>query len=403
MHPRLTELFIAAAGKALSSVEIERSSSHQHELNGVRSLRQILGEPGEPRSFEARFIAINDELETFDCDGTLTWYDARRTNPKRASEARLYYSAPNPVIESSAVGDRLLLAQQADGNLFVIVTPRNSTIDEQLRSLFGIDDLGHRFSVGAADAGATLSLTDTDILEALGLTVDWTDNDALDGLLEAFGGVFPPTADFSAYARAHTLAVDPLCNPDAALVAWMTTEEILFRTLERHLITAALASASGDVEAVLDIAQRAFQRRRARAGQALENHMEELLTAHLIPYTRGGRTEGTKKPDFIFPGIHEYSNPAWPSSHLLMLGAKTTCRDRWRQVLTEANRIPEKHLLTLEAPISSTQLDEMASERLTLVIPAPLHAKFPKVDRERLLTVSQWLATSRAIAKDVSV
>ena len=26
-----------------------------------------------------------------------------------------------------------------------------------------------------------------------------------------------------------------------------------------------------------------------------------------------------------------------------MLGVKTTCKDRWRQVLSEADRIPQKH------------------------------------------------------------
>jgi hypothetical protein len=30
-----------------------------------------------------------------------------------------------------------------------------------------------------------------------------------------------------------------------------------------------------------------------------------------------------------------------------MLGVKTTCSDRWRQVLAEADRIQLKHLLTL--------------------------------------------------------
>ena len=56
-----------------------------------------------------------------------------------------------------------------------------------------------------------------------------------------------------------------------------------------------------------------------------------------------------------------------------MLGVKSTSKDRWRQVLTEADRIPQKHLCTLEAVISAKQTDEMP--QLTLVVPAGLHAE----------------------------
>ena len=42
-----------------------------------------------------------------------------------------------------------------------------------------------------------------------------------------------------------------------------------------------------------------------------------------------------------------------------MLAAKTSCKDRWRQVLAEADRIRTKHLLTLEPAISKIQTAEM--------------------------------------------
>ena len=59
-----------------------------------------------------------------------------------------------------------------------------------------------------------------------------------------------------------------------------------------------------------------------------------------------------------------------------MLGAKSTCKDRWRQVLSEAQRIPNKHLLTLEPGISENQTDEMQAKRLQLILPAQLHATY---------------------------
>ncbi len=52
-----------------------------------------------------------------------------------------------------------------------------------------------------------------------------------------------------------------------------------------------------------------------------------------------------------------------------MLGVKSTCKDRWRQVLSEAARIPDKCLLTVEPGISENQTNEMQANRLQLVLP----------------------------------
>jgi hypothetical protein len=75
-----------------------------------------------------------------------------------------------------------------------------------------------------------------------------------------------------------------------------------------------------------------------------------------------------------------------------MLGAKTTCKDRWRQVLAEAKRIEHKHLLTLEAAISSHQTDQMREHNLQLVIPRGLHETFTPAQQRTLLTVADFTA-----------
>ena len=394
MHPQLSEYFVGAAGKTLSTVETSRQASNQHEFNGVKALTDLLGEPIGREVVPARFIYIDDELATTESKGTLTWYDARRPARQERGvmrwEYRLYYP-DNPVLQTARGGDYLVLAREPDGRLVAIVSPGTSNVATQLRSMFGLDDRGELFTVHAQPRDEDLSLTAAALLEALGIEVRWTDESRLEDLLRVFGGQFPTTTIFSAYARRHSAQVDPVTDPDAAIQEWMTTEEVLFRTLERHLLTGELLAAEGDVDTILSVAQRAFQRRRARAGQALENHVEELLRTHHVPHTRGGVTEGTKRPDFLIPGIDHYHDLSWPAERLIMLGAKTTCKDRWRQVLTEADRIPSKHLLTLEAPISTAQLDEMSAAQLTLVIPAELHRYFADSDRTRLLSVRDVL------------
>ena len=106
-------------------------------------------------------------------------------------------------------------------------------------------------------------------------------------------------------------------------------------------------------------------------------------------------TEGRAKPDFLFPGTAAYQDPAFPTELLTMLGVKSTCKDRWRQVLAEADRIADKHLLTLEPSISSNQTDEMRQRQLQLVLPRGLHETYTEAQRDWLMPVSDLVTLIR--------
>lgn len=87
-------------------------------------------------------------------------------------------------------------------------------------------------------------------------------------------------------------------------------------------------------------------RRKSRVGLALENHLEVLFVENGLRYARTARTENKAKPDFLFPGVSDYHNPAYDPLKLTMLGVKSTCKDRWRQVLAEADApFPLEHIL----------------------------------------------------------
>ena len=107
MHPQLSEYFVGAAGKTLSTVETSRQASNQHEFNGVKALTDLLGEPIGRAVIPARFIYLDDELPTTESEGTLTWYDARRPARQERGvmrwEYRLYY-ADNPVLQTARGG-----------------------------------------------------------------------------------------------------------------------------------------------------------------------------------------------------------------------------------------------------------------------------------------------------------
>lgn len=78
-----------------------------------------------------------------------------------------------------------------------------------------------------------------------------------------------------------------------------------------------------------------------------------------------------------------------------MLGVKSTCKDRWRQVLAEADRIERKHLLTLEAAISNNQTDEMQAKNLQLVLPRSLHYTYTETQQLWIMDVSSFIALVR--------
>jgi hypothetical protein len=71
---------------------------------------------------------------------------------------------------------------------------------------------------------------------------------------------------------------------------------------------------------------------------------------------------------------------------------KSTCKDRWRQVLAEAQRIERKHLLTLEAAISTHQTDQMHEHKLQLVVPRGLQATYTPAQQENLLDLAEFTA-----------
>src|SRR5439155_7828702 len=94
---------------------------------------------------------------------------------------------------------------------------------------------------------------------------------------------------------------------------------------------------------------------------------------------------------FIFPTIEHYHTPTFNTELLTMLGLKTSSKDRWRQVLTEAVRIKGKHLITLEPAISKNQTDEMTSENLQLVIPIGIFETYTMEQQEQIITLNDFI------------
>lgn len=394
----LSQYFDGVVIKRLSAVEADRKRSNQHEFNGTAPLRKLLGDK-KLAEYPARFMWLGGENEGITEDSSVTWYDAREDHPKR-TEWRLYFRK-NPVMDMASAGDLLIVAKRPNGELYFLVAPAESTTEQQLIWLFDAgENIGNQFTLKTI-AGANdieIDYIVRYILEELGIEVQDYDTGLLDSFLEPYieDRLFPTTKEFSALARRITGNISAVDDPDAALLTWMDVEERLFKRLERHLIASQLEKgfykgSEIDVDGFIDFSLRIHNRRKSRVGHALENHLEEIFRTNKVRYSRNSLTELRSRPDFLFPSIEEYHNPDFPEERLTVLGAKSTCKDRWRQVLAEAKRIKQKHLLTLEPSISENQTDEMKANSLQLVLPAKLHDTYRPSQRAWLMNLRQFV------------
>jgi hypothetical protein len=394
-HGYLSEYFEGVAIKRLSAVEADETRSNQHEYNATKSMLVFLGHPTKATRLDTRFIYLNDEDDgPVVEDAFLTLYDSRENQPRRSAEYRFYFPTTE-VSRQAGENDLLLIAKRRDGGLLVIVAENDSSAARRIEWLFGFsDDAYPKFSVRAEleNEQDRIGFAATFILESIGIVVEPRADTYLDEMLSRFDGHFPKTAAFSAFARETVEGIDAGKAPDDALMAWMEREEVLFRTLERHLIGERLAQGfSADrIEDFISFSLSVQNRRKSRVGLALENHMEVVLVAQGIHYKRTATTENRSKPDFLLPGQMEYHDPAFDPLGLSMLAVKSTCKDRWRQVLAEADRIDEKHLLTLETAISENQTAEMQTKQLRLVVPRPLHSTYSQAQRAWLFDVESF-------------
>jgi hypothetical protein len=390
----LSEHFEGVAVKRLSAVEADPIKSHQHEFAGGH-LRKMFGDD-DRKDISARFIWLNDEQEGLSEPGIVSWYDSRRKQSHRGPEYRLYY-ADNPVASLMKEGDSFFVATRTDGTVMVIVTPKGSTIESQLTWLFGIKtDSENDFSAKDELDDSKLDFAARYILDELGIEATEPDIDKLDAILEKYGMKFPKTYEFAQIARESLTEISANDDADAVLVSWLEREELLFRKLERHIVSERLKSGfmsgeSADVDSFIEFSLSVQNRRKSRAGHSLEHHVEALFNARKLKFERQAATEGKSKPDFLFPGHKEYHDEKFKTERLTMLGAKSTLKDRWRQVLDEADRITHKHLLTFEPSISESQTDAMKNRNLQLVVPKAIHATYNKTQQKWLMDVGQFI------------
>jgi len=307
-------------------------------------------------------------------DSRVKWYGKGTRSEYRLTR----FGRGFPFVQQDRVGDLLVLVPQSLREFSGFVLHREEDI-EAIETAFGVeihDKNGAVFDTAADPAPRT---EDDCILQRFTAFVE--------ALRE-----FPPTADFSGTTQQTLEACVKrfqAWSADKRLTTLMDAEYDLFRMAEKHLCQPLINRSFPSIDDFLTVASTILQRRKSRAGWSFENQFEYLLRSAQLPFELRAKLDGV--PDVVIPGSDAYRDNAYPTDKLFMVGLKRTCKDRWRQVTKEAQRIPRKHILTLQQGISGNQLAEMQSANVTLIVPKSLHRQYPIPWRPRLLTVEQFL------------
>lgn len=215
---------------------------------------------------------------------------------------------------------------------------------------------------------------------------------------------FPTTKVMSTYAQDIQETVYDhieyaVTKPDTKLVDWVNMEYTLFRAIEKKIVMSDISKGFDDVETFLAIAKTILNRRKSRAGKGFENHLAKLFDLNRLRFETQVVTEINKKPDFLFPSLADYKNTSYPTDKLVSLAAKTTCKDRWRQIITECDRLVDKpkFLCTLQQGISQKQVLEMDSENVVLVVPEQYIPSYAPSVRHKIWTVRKFIDYIKAI------
>lgn len=362
--------------KFLSANDTGKTGGHQAGIYISKpSIPILFNEPGMRGTNKDRYVNIK-------------WHNDFSTNSRF-----IYYGiATRDEYRITRFGrDFPFLSSEYTGALFILI---QDTEDNYQGFILNTDDEINQFLDMCG-----LSPTETNrLIEMQRTTPEEQERLEFSRFLSELETDFPSSEHMSAAARRiqdavfnHKELIQK--NPDQKLLDWTNIEFRLFRFLEYARYGDIIRNGFSSLDDFLTTASQILNRRKSRAGKSLEHHLAAIFDGNLITYEAQAITEGNKKPDFLFPSQEAYHDMSFSTEKLVSLAAKTTCKDRWRQVINEADRLRgrSKFLCTLQQGISAAQIDEMEREQVVLVVPEPYIKTYPKERRERIWTLRKFV------------
>lgn len=271
-------------------------------------------------------------------------------------------------------------------NYWFVILDSNSNEAELLESKFGLNS---DFHFGLFDPVANVDNTATEIdslIEELSLALK---NDMLQRFV-AHASKLPAPELLAANAQrifldTHKLkSLDPysMSAPgDAIMRISRDIEYTLYKRAELRRRTAEVVSIiSKNVDLVSSIVRgfreldavflSASQQRKSRAGQSFELHIGRMLRDGHIAHEEQ-KVISNRRPDFILPTVVMLKSKKRSYDDAAILSAKTTVRERWKQLALEKFN-SAVFLATVDDRVSEDAINDMASQKIHLVVPESL-------------------------------
>lgn len=285
-------------------------------------------------------------------------------------------------------------------SLACVVIDSGSAVHAMLEAKF---DLRPDFQAGLFDPpkGATTEAHDADELQTfIDEAIEAVATGTLERMLRKYARM-PAPAQLSAQAQqtwlernpGHTLNPMKLSKPGDAVRELVSHIEFdLYRKYEvrtravnlielflgdgkeptvKSLVTSLVRDFSGFYSEMLNAAQQ----RKARVGAGFESHIRALLKAGAIPFAEQ-KVVSSLRPDFVLPSVALYQAK---SPAALVLSAKTTLRERWKQVTMEKRGCPV-YLATMDEKVAVASVRKMREHDVFLVVPEAFKSKSTVVD-----------------------
>lgn len=407
--------FKGFAWKRLSDHEVDPKVSNGHEFQGVNALRDILGSERKPE-IPTDYYLIGDDLSDRPkvievIPATASWYDSRERDKNRSAEWRLYYPAPAGSIQQLCKpGDLMIVGMRTAGRLAVFLVSKDTCAETAFINLLQIPGVDSRrphgtFALEAreGDIGASAA----ELIEQLAHSMEAFDladipppislpepspggDTEVEKIAERMCSLWPrklgscKEVEEIVFETAGIRERDIQADPDTALVRWLEVAEGAYRIWEDAWLTGYIGPLRNDPDlpdnALADKISKVWmslrQSRVSRAGTMMELFLCRILDCSGVRYERGATIEGGKLPDFVFPGAKEYADITFPTSALRILGAKTSLKDRWRQILAEGDRVEKKHGVTRDISVTPKMFQQMHEASFHVVVPEPLRRQY---------------------------
>lgn len=369
--------------------------SHQAGFYVPRSVREAAFFPNLKADNPLKPHIFHTELEIlWPQTGERTLSQMRHFSNK-ASEAHITVIA-RPLFKDLTPASLLVMGRLAqplaECQYWAAVLDSESEEAELLETLLDLDSDFHfgTFDPSRFDEASRLARDEThELIERLKHALRMG---TLSSLLAEYADI-PAPAAIAAAARTEWLrtngatAFDPwaISTPGDAIME--VSRDIEFRLYRGHELrrravelVSLLAGADDLVTTVVrrfsDIDRvflSASQQRKTRAGRSFEHHIAACLEAGRVRFTEQAVTGG-RRPDFVMPDLPTLKSKRRAYGDALVLAAKTTLRERWKQVSSERLNC-DVFLATVDDRVAATSIREMADAGIRLVVPESLKDK----------------------------